>query len=78
MTIAPPKIAIPDPLPRRSDAVTGVLWMLLSCVLLSGVAAMGRYAVLAGVPPFQVVFLRLLFAAIALSPANGRVRVNNS
>ena len=68
MTIAPPSIAIPDPLPRRSDAVTGVLWMLLSCALLSGVAAMGRYAVLAGVPPFQVVFLRLLFAAVALSP----------
>jgi drug/metabolite transporter (DMT)-like permease len=61
-------MVIPDPQPRRSDAVTGVLWMLLSCALLSGVAAMGRYAVLAGVPTYQVVFLRLLFAAVALSP----------
>ena len=53
---------------RRPDAVAGVLWMLLSCALLAGVAALGRYAALAGIPPFQVVFLRLLFAAIALSP----------
>ncbi len=53
---------------RRSDALAGVLWMLLSCALLAGVAALGRYAALAGIPPLQVVFLRLFFAAIALSP----------
>ena len=53
---------------RRTDALAGVLWMLLSCALLAGVAALGRYAALAGIPPFQVVFLRLFFAAIALSP----------
>jgi drug/metabolite transporter (DMT)-like permease len=68
MPIPTPSIATPEPLPRRGDAVAGVLWMLLSCALLSGVAALGRYAVLAGMPPLQVVFLRLLFAAIALSP----------
>jgi drug/metabolite transporter (DMT)-like permease len=68
MPVATPSTAIPVQRPCRSDAVAGVLWMLLSCGLLSGVAAMGRYAVLAGVPTYQVVFLRLLFAALALSP----------
>ncbi len=58
----------PDPVARRADALAGILWMLLSCALLAGVAALGRYAALAGIPPFQVVFLRLFFAAIALSP----------
>jgi drug/metabolite transporter (DMT)-like permease len=48
--------------------VAGVLWMLLSCALLAGVAAIGRYAALAGMSPFQIVFLRLLFGLIALSP----------
>lgn len=42
--------------------------MLVSCVLLSGVAALGRMIALEGVPVFQIVFLRLLFAAIALAP----------
>jgi drug/metabolite transporter (DMT)-like permease len=56
-------------MPARPDsALAGVLWMLLSCALLAGVAAMGRYAALAGVHPLQVVFLRLLFAVVALSP----------
>jgi drug/metabolite transporter (DMT)-like permease len=68
MPIQTSSIIPPDRLPRRDDAVAGVLWMLLSCALLSGVAALGRYAVLAGMSPFQVVFLRLLFAVIALSP----------
>ena len=68
MPIQTSSIIPPDQLPRRDDAVAGVLWMLLSCALLSGVAALGRYAVLAGMSPFQVVFLRLLFAVIALSP----------
>jgi drug/metabolite transporter (DMT)-like permease len=53
---------------RPANALAGVLWMLLSCALLSGVAAMGRYAALEGIHPFQVVFLRLFFAVVALSP----------
>jgi drug/metabolite transporter (DMT)-like permease len=60
--------AITEPLTRRGNAVAGVLWMLLSCALLAGVAAIGRYAALAGMSPFQIVFLRLLFGLIALSP----------
>ncbi len=42
--------------------------MLVSCALLAGVAALGRYVALAGVPTFQTVFLRLFFAVIAFLP----------
>ena len=52
----------------KPSAATGVLWMLLSCALLAGVAALGRYAALAGVPTFQTVFLRLVFAIVAFLP----------
>lgn len=52
----------------RANPVAGILWMLVSCVLLSGVAALGRLIALEGVPVLQIVFLRLAFAAIALAP----------
>ncbi len=42
--------------------------MLLSCALIAGVAALGRYTTLAGVPPMQVVFLRVVFALITFLP----------
>lgn len=63
-----PAAAERTPAARRQNAAAGIAWMLLSCALLAGVAALGRYAVLAGIPPFEVVFLRLFFAVIALSP----------
>lgn len=53
---------------RRNDPVTGVLWMLVSCALIAGVAALGRYATTAGVPPMQVVFLRVIFALLTMLP----------
>ena len=53
---------------QRSSATSGVLWMLISCALLAGVAAMGRHVALAGVPTFQTVFLRLVFALVAFAP----------
>ena len=53
---------------RRNDPVAGVMWMLISCALIAGVAALGRYATTAGVPPLQVVFLRLIFALITMLP----------
>ena len=53
---------------RRNDPVAGALWMLVSCALIAGVAALGRYATTHGVPPLQVVFLRLIFALIFMSP----------
>ena len=46
----------------------GVLWMMVSCALLAGVAVLGRYVALAGVPTFQIVFLRLVFAIVAFAP----------
>lgn len=53
---------------RKSSAFDGVFWMLISCALLAGVAAIGRYIALAGVPTFQTVFLRLAFAVLAFAP----------
>ncbi len=53
---------------KRTSAAQGVIWMLLSCALLSGVAVLGRYTAKADVPVFQIVFLRLVFALIAFMP----------
>jgi drug/metabolite transporter (DMT)-like permease len=46
----------------------GILWMLISCALLAGTGALGRYLALAGVPTFQIVFLRIGFAIVAFLP----------
>lgn len=51
-----------------TSPIAGMLWMLLSCVLLSGVAVLGRWAALEEAPTFQIVFLRLAFAIIAFLP----------
>ena len=53
---------------RRANPVAGILWMLLSCALLAWVAALGRYAALAGLPPMQIVFLRLFFGFVVMLP----------
>lgn len=42
--------------------------MLVSCALIAGIAALGRYLTLEGVPPLQVVFLRCLFALVFMLP----------
>lgn len=52
----------------KRAALGGVAWMLVSCALLAGVAALGRYVALAGVPTFQTVFLRLAFALLTFMP----------
>ena len=52
----------------KFSAIGGVFWMLISCALLAGVAAIGRYVALEGVPTFQTVFLRLIFAVLAFAP----------
>ena len=56
--------------PGRPDtgALAGILWMLISCAFLSGVGALGRYVAVEGVPTFQTVFLRLLFALLCFAP----------
>lgn len=62
-----PEIARPMK-PEMSAAIVGIAWMLVSSVLLAAVAVMGRYVGLAGFVAFQVVFLRVMFAAVSLSP----------
>ncbi len=54
--------------PRRHDPLAGVLWMLLSCALIAGVATLARYVTTAGVPPLQAAFLRVVFALITMLP----------
>jgi len=51
-----------------SPQLLAVLWMLLACLALSMIAAIGRHAALAGLHPFQTVFLRLLIALVLLLP----------
>jgi len=52
----------------RHDPLACAFWMILSCALLAGLSVIGRYVTISGVPPFQVVFLRLIFAVITLLP----------
>ncbi len=51
-----------------SDPVAGVFWVTISMALLAGLAAFSRAAINAGLHPFEVVFLRNLFAVIMLLP----------
>ena len=51
-----------------SPQIKTVLWMLLACFALSMIAAIGRHAALAGLHPFQTVFLRLVIALFTLLP----------
>ena len=52
----------------RHDPIAGVFWVTLSMALLAGLAAFSRSALNAGLHPFEVVFLRNLFAVIMLLP----------
>ena len=51
-----------------SDPIAGVFWVTLSMALLAGLAAFSRAVINAGVHPFEVVFLRNLFAVTMLLP----------
>ncbi len=53
---------------RRQNPIAGIAWMLLSCALLAGVAALARYAALTGVPSQQIVFMRVFFGLVAMLP----------
>lgn len=52
----------------RNDPLACAFWMILSCALLAGLATIGRYLAIAGVPPFQIVFLRVVFALAVMLP----------
>ena len=51
-----------------NDPIAGVFWVTLSMALLAGLAAFSRAAINAGLHPFEVVFLRNLFAVTMLLP----------
>jgi drug/metabolite transporter (DMT)-like permease len=51
-----------------SGPVLGVFWVTISMALLAGLAVFSRAMMNAGVHPFQVVFLRNLFAVLMLVP----------
>lgn len=52
----------------RHDPLACAFWMILSCALLAGLATLVRFLAKAGVPPLEIVFLRVLFAVITLLP----------
>jgi drug/metabolite transporter (DMT)-like permease len=51
-----------------SGPVAGVVWVTVSMALFGALAAFARAAMNAGLHPFEVVFLRNLFATLMLSP----------
>jgi len=53
---------------RLSGPIAGVFWVTISMAVLAGLAAFSRSAMNAGLHPFQVVFLRNLFAVLMLLP----------
>ena len=58
--------------PSRPPAVNrpleGAMWMVASCIFLTGLSALGRYLSQAGVDPLQIVFCRLVFAWACMLP----------
>jgi drug/metabolite transporter (DMT)-like permease len=53
---------------RGDNVVMGIVYVTTAMALFAGLAAFARAAMNAGVPPFEVVFLRNLFATLALMP----------
>jgi drug/metabolite transporter (DMT)-like permease len=54
--------------PSVSDPVAGVIWITISMALFAGLAVFSRRAMDAGLHPFEVVFLRNVFACLLLVP----------
>jgi drug/metabolite transporter (DMT)-like permease len=65
---------MPAPGPKRialvpaSGPIAGIFWVTISMALFAGLAAFSRAAMNAGLHPFEVVFLRNLFACLMLLP----------
>jgi drug/metabolite transporter (DMT)-like permease len=58
-----PRILVP-----ASGPIAGVIWLTIAMALFAGLAAFARATMNAGLHPFEVVFLRNLFATLMLSP----------
>ena len=54
--------------PSVSDPVAGVIWITIAMALFAGLAVFSRMAMNAGLHPFEVVFLRNVFACLLLVP----------
>src|SRR5262245_60052673 len=54
-----------------SDPLAGAIWITISMILFSGLAVFSRMAMNAGLHPFEVVFLRNVFACLLLVPLLG-------
>ncbi|KAB2850484.1 MAG: DMT family transporter [Hyphomicrobiaceae bacterium] len=75
----PPSRAIPPP--RRNDILAGALWTTAATAFLVAVGALGRYLIVNGLPPLEVLFLRLFAALVLLLPVllvKGRSLVRSS
>lgn len=53
--------------PSPSPLVQGMLWMILSCAMMAGVAALARHLT-SGMHPYMVVFFRLAAAQVCMLP----------
>lgn len=53
---------------RTDSVVAGIFWVTLAMALFAGVGVFARAAILAGVPPLEVVFFRNLLATLAMLP----------
>lgn len=50
------------------DPVACAFWMIVACATLAGVATIGRFLTMSGLPAIELVFLRSIIVAITLSP----------
>ena len=51
-----------------SDPIAGVIWITIAMALFAGLAVFSRMTMNAGLHPFEVVFLRNVFACLMLVP----------
>jgi drug/metabolite transporter (DMT)-like permease len=63
-----PKLPLAARTTVRHDPVAGVIWITISMALFAGLAVFSRIAMNAGLHPFEVVFLRNVFACLLLLP----------
>jgi drug/metabolite transporter (DMT)-like permease len=64
-----PSTTRPQPASARGDDLAmGIVWVTLAMAVFAGLAGFARAAMNAGIPPMEVVFLRNIFAALALMP----------
>src|SRR5262245_47078601 len=62
------RIKLTSAAPAAGDPIAGVIWITISMALFAGLAVFSRHAMNAGMPPFEVVFLRNACACVLLTP----------